>query len=279
MKRDTPWLKYLKESGTRSQHIQSEIPLATFDNARTSFEVFARYLGLCFALGLLGWAAWTLISFVDISPELSDSGFYLLMHRESEQILSLNTFFGVLLKTFIGEPSVQITRYIHFALLFLGPAGFVWAASVISPTYQDLKLRLTLSIASGCAGWAYFKWMLLDPNYNSLTIFFFFASITALWVFLERLRVPELTSFNLKWPSTLAGAALFAFGLSKASSALLIIVFFTATSYCINLPAKPRTFEENQYWMDVFCLMGLCRNRRSSHLGLDTGGISCGSDA
>lgn len=181
-------------------------------------------LGLFFAAGLFIWSAWTLVSFADISPELSDSGFYLLMHRESEHILPQITVFGILLKTFFGEPSVQIMRYIHYALLFMGPAVFMWVASATHEMKEQLPLRMLLSATTGISAWSYFKWMLLDPNYNSLAIVFFCTTLSTLWVLVQRFKSHDLTSVALAWPSALCAVSVFALGLSKVSSALIILI-------------------------------------------------------
>ena len=80
-------------------------------------QVFS-WLFLLAALTLFLYSAGFLYRFVDLAPELSDSGFYLIMRFSAEEVFNTLTVFGVLTKSFLGELSVIKTRLTHFLLLF-----------------------------------------------------------------------------------------------------------------------------------------------------------------
>lgn len=174
---------------------------------------------LAAALVLTGWCAWFLIGAIDVGPELSDSVFYVLMRTEHAEIRSMLTGFGVLVAAIAGDAGLQTTRLSLILLTFLAPVlflGMVWREALHD---TNRLLAVAAIVTAGCAGFSGYKWLLLDPSYNSLTLPVVLVTCLALWQIWGEVRHPAgPRPVRICLWAMLVGAGVFCLCLLKISS-------------------------------------------------------------
>lgn len=190
---------------------------------------------------LATWCAVFLIRASDLGPELSDSAFYILMHRAHAEVLATLSGFGLLMQALAGDSSIQNMRLATMLALFATPSLLLWVVgrdSGIISTGQtgpgmsratpDRGISLVWAgavIVAGCSSFAFYKWLLLDPNYNVLILPCLYLCALGLWRVWGEITSPDAP----RWPwlgagASLAGSALFCLALLKISAAIVFTV-------------------------------------------------------
>ncbi|OXT02641.1 hypothetical protein B7H23_07070 [Notoacmeibacter marinus] len=199
------------------------------------------WLSLALAAGALGWALFFLWGAIDLGPELSDSAFYVLMHTEYAEIASNLTGFGPLVAAFAGDASLQTIRLATLIFIFAAPLALLVPA-ILGARRQGEPWPLLLAglLAAMAGNSAYYKWLLMDPNYNGLVlpvVFIASAALWALWSAATSGRVTAAIGGGLA-----LGAALFCLLFLKISSGVAFVVmalplFALAALWQARLPA------------------------------------------
>ena len=180
------------------------------------------------SLGLMVWSAWFFISTINIGPELSDSVFYILMRAEYTDNHYMFSGFGVLLATFAGEAaSLQTIRLYAILTMLIIPALFL--VTICREPLRDGSPWLLAAgiLVSSCANLAYYKWLLLDPSYNSLVLTMTYPCALSLWlIWGEVYRKESMRAWILATWAFVLGAGIFYLSWIKISSGALFVLVF-----------------------------------------------------
>lgn len=181
------------------------------------------------ALSLLlsAYSMWYFISTINVGPELSDSASYVLMRTQYADIGSTFSGFGILVAAFAGAADAQTIRFYNMLVMVIVPALFLVAVCRDALRDESPYMLVSGIVVSSCASLAYYKWLLLDPSYNSLvfTLTYLCAlSLWALWGEVQRKKSMRVWVLGI-WAFAL-GAAIFYLSYIKISSGALFTLAF-----------------------------------------------------
>ena len=186
------------------------------------------------SLGFVVWSAWFFISTINIGPELSDSALYILMRTEYEDIHNILRGFGILLAAFAGETNIQTLRLCNMLVMLIIPALFLLV--VCREALRDGSPWLLGAgiLVSSCANLAYYKWLLLDPSYNSLILTMTYLCALSLWLIWGEAHRKEFMRVWIlaTWAFVLGVWILYLSWIKISSGALFVLVLmpvFTLT--------------------------------------------------
>jgi hypothetical protein len=195
-------------------------------------------------LGLVVQSWVFLSSALDVGPELSDSAFYILMHKEYADIQSMISGFGAVLAALTNGAELQTIRLVSMIVTFTAPIVFLMVATQKLVTRQTAALMIAGILVSACASLSYYKWLLLDPSYNGMLLPGFYFCALCLWLIWDEIQhtksIKNLTTVIF---SLLLGAGVFVLCWLKISSGIVFGVvglpaFSLALVYATNAPKR-----------------------------------------
>jgi hypothetical protein len=175
------------------------------------------------AASVLAWSLNFLLRAIDLGPELSDSAFYVLVREEYTDVESALSGFGYLVAAFAGDASSQTIRLATLAFTFAAPLA-LFVPAIIGVSQQGEKMFLLFAglLAAVAGSAAYYKWLLMDPSYNSLILPLTYVAASGLWALWSAARNAKVTTAIAG--GVVLGAALFAMIVVRISSGVAFLV-------------------------------------------------------
>ncbi|MGJ8563548.1 MAG: hypothetical protein ACSHXY_08340 [Alphaproteobacteria bacterium] len=150
--------------------------------------------------------------------DMTDSAFYLLSISENAQVYATTTQFGTVWGLFPFRENVLLLRWSNFLLLCT--AGGFATTSVFKLFHTDTPHQIIstifLSLWGAGSTLLFYSFWLPDPSYNTLALALNLGLITAASHIIHNLR----NDHSSLWSIVLAGAMVFALGLTRPPSAL-----------------------------------------------------------
>lgn len=164
-------------------------------------------------------------SVLNVGPELSDSAFYILMRSEYADVQSMFSGFGVILAAFAGESDIQTIRLFSFIFTFSAPVIFLLFAERHSISPENSIMLTAGIIITGCATLSCYGSLLLDPNYNNMTIPVAYVCALCLWALWDEFQRPK----GVRWrfatlSAVLLGAGILSLCWLKLSSGIIFVL-------------------------------------------------------
>ncbi|MGC6512563.1 MAG: hypothetical protein ACON4J_07315 [Parvibaculales bacterium] len=129
------------------------------------------------SLGLIGlalvalvassfYAFLSLLSFIRITPELTDAAYYVFQTQFAHLFpVQIHTY-GKVWQSFFGENGIVFNRVLHILIVVCAPCFFAFR---LAPNTDKLRFPMIITTGLiGCLFLTYFGIGILDPSYNSL---------------------------------------------------------------------------------------------------------------
>ena len=194
---------------------------------------------------------------LDIAPELSDNGYYILNTVMPQSIENQLAMFGVLWYSFFGPLPLIVSRAIYLILIYLSGAILGWVVSGALAAGASWVRRSASAICAGAAMLFIYYDARLDANYNGMVLMFFIAAVLCARPFLQPVT-PDMVRFAgpfAPWGIGF-GASMMAVALTKVSSAALMTVWFLAVLVAVHWIASSSLVRRKEFLKLLSCLIG-----------------------